>query len=109
MENQKIEQKNVEKISKAVVVSTSSKVAKLAMRGKVQKDNSIAGTLTARLKRFEDREKALTDIIEKRTKTIAKLQGNLENFKTALAKTEKEHAIELDAIKELTKVFSEKA
>jgi hypothetical protein len=107
MESQNIEQKNVEKISQAV--TTSSKVAKLAVRGKVQKDNSIAGTLTARLDRYAKREKALTDIIEKRTKTITKMQGNLENFKSALAKTEKEHAIELDKIKELTKVFSGKA
>jgi hypothetical protein len=107
MENTKIERKDVEKTSQAV--TTSSKVAKLAVRGKVQKDNSIAGTLTARLDRYAKREKALTDIIEKRTKTITKMQGNLENFKSALAKTEKEHAIELDKIKELTKVFSGKA
>jgi hypothetical protein len=104
MESQNIEQKNVEKISQAV--TTSSKVAKLAVRGKVQKDNSIAGTLTARLDRYVKREKALIAIIETRTKTITKMQKNLDIFKTALAKTEKAHAVELDAIKELTKTVT---
>jgi hypothetical protein len=65
---------------------------------------SILALLPARLDRYIKREKALTEIIEKREKYLVKLQGNLEIFKTALAKTEKEHAVELDAIKELTKV-----
>jgi len=47
---------------------------------------SFVGTAQARLTRLEKREKALTAIVEKRTTTIAKMQKNLDVFKTALEK-----------------------
>jgi hypothetical protein len=118
-ENQVLKDK---KIQDAPVVSTGGKSKKrvkasdkaqakkraTALNGdaKTQKDTSIAGTLTARLDRYVQREKALTDIIEKRTATIAKMQKNLDIFKAALEKTKKEHAVQLDAIKELAKAFN---
>ena len=60
----------------------------------------------ARLERLEKREKALNAIVEKRTATIAKMQKNLDVFKTALEKVKKQKESELTAIKELTAIFS---
>ena len=47
-------------------------------------------------------------IIEKRTAYLAKLQKNLDVYKAALEKTKKQHAVELEAIKELAKAFNGK-
>ena len=70
---------------------------------------SFVGAAQARLAKMEKREKALTAIIETRTKTIAKMQKNLDVFKTALEKVKKDKENELNAIKELTAIFSPKA
>ena len=75
--------------------------------GQIAKDNSIAGTLKARLQRYIVREEALGVIIAKREKHIARLQVNLDKIKEALTKTERQHLVELAAIKELTRVFKE--
>ena len=111
METQKIEQKDVEKISSTTVVSPGSKVvskgkkSKSVKKGKTEKKGFVA-TAQARLERLEKREKALTAIIETRQKTIAKMQKNLDFFKTALEKVKKQKESELTAIKELSAIFS---
>ncbi len=66
----------------------------------------FVATAQARLERLEKREKALTAIIETRQKTIAKMQKNLDVFKTALEKCKKQKESELTAIKELSAIFS---
>ena len=126
MSEQKIEQK-IDKDSKAEVVSSLSKVpsngslakeqaAKL-VKGKKGKGKgakkaevptSIAGTLSNRLKRFEDREKVLEGQIAQREKYLAKLTKNLEVLKTALAKTKKDHSVQLCAIKDLMQTLNGK-
>ena len=78
------------------------------MQRKSKFQTSIAGTLSNRLKRFEEREKVLEGQIAQREKYLAKLQANLERFKTALAKTKKEHAIQLVAIKDLMQTLNGK-
>ena len=67
---------------------------------------SFVGTAQARLDRYEKREKALTKIIEQREKTLAKLQKNLEIFKTSLEKVKKQKESELTAIKQLSEIFN---
>lgn len=122
-------QKIVEKIPKADVVSAISNApvnggAKAQERaeqllGKNKKSKpkqkakpeqkepkSIASILQNRIARLEKREKVLNDAISQRTKYLAKLQGNLEIFKTALVKVKAQRAKELTTIKELTEAFS---
>ncbi len=72
----------------------------------VPEKKSFVGAAQARLAKMEKREKALTAIIETRQKTIAKMQKNLDFFKTALEKVKKQKESELTAIKELSAIFS---
>ena len=112
---QKIEQK-IDKDSKAGIVSSPSnsvlakeQAAKLKVKGKgkgkkkdvAPKDNSIAGTLSARLDRYEQREKVLAAQIAQREQYLAKLQKNCDKLKEIWAETQKQHAVQVCAIKDL--------
>ncbi len=52
------------------------------------------------LANLDKREKRLNEIIQKRTATIAKMQKNLDTFKSALEKCKVEKESELKAIQE---------
>ena len=67
---------------------------------------SFAATAQARLARLEKREKALNAIVLKRETTISKMQKNLDVFKTALEKVKKQKESELNALQELSQIFS---
>ena len=100
MESQKIEQKEVKKISPATVVSPGSKVASNgALAKKVKKDEvakkaAIAEHAKKEIIRLEAREGRLVKLIKTRTATIAKMTANLEKFKQMLteSKAQKEAA-----------------
>ena len=99
MESQKIEQKNVKKLSQVAVVSASSKVASLqsikihsALAKKVEKDEAtkkvtIAEHAKKEVIRLEAREGRLVKLIKTRTATIVKRTANLEKFKQMLTET----------------------
>jgi hypothetical protein len=72
---------------------------------KKKEPQSFTTKFQNRLANLGKREKALTAIIEIRTKTIAKMQGNLEIFKTMLQKTKDQKATELLSIEELKKAL----
>jgi septal ring factor EnvC (AmiA/AmiB activator) len=72
----------------------------------VGEKKGIASAVQQRLANLEKREKRLVAIIEKRTAYLAKLQKNLDTFKAALEKIQKQKAVELQAIKELTEIVN---